>query len=74
MGYQQYSGLVLERVSGKEIRNLTELAAVLDGIQEGNLIFEFMDDPGQLVLDAAEMKARQEEIRKAYGIPELRKL
>lgn len=73
LGYQQYSGLVLEKVNGKEIRNLPDLAEVLDGIQEGNLVFEFMDDPGKLVLDAAEMKARQEEIRKAYGIPELRK-
>ena len=74
LGYQQYSGLVLEKLNGKEIRNLPELAEVLDGIREGDLIFEFMDDPGKLVLDAAEVRAREEEIQKAYGIPELRKL
>ena len=74
LGYQQYSGLVLEKVNGKEIRNLSQLAEVLDGTPEGHLIFEFMDDPGMLVLDAAEVKARQEEIRMAYGIPELRRL
>jgi len=74
LGYQQYSGLVLEKINGREIRNLTELAAVLDEVQEGTLIFEFRDDPGKLVLDAAEVKQRQEEIRKAYGLPDLRKL
>jgi len=33
-----------------------------------------MDDPGKLVLDAMELKQRQEEIGKAYGISEARKL
>ena len=74
LGYQQYSGLVLETVNGKEILDLRQLAETLDGIQEGNLIFEFRDDPGKLVLDMSEVRAKQEEIRQAYGIPELRKL
>ena len=74
LGYQQYSGLVLERVNGKEIHSLAELAAVLDETLEGNVVFEFMDDPGKLVLDAGEVKQRQEEIGKAYGIMELRRL
>jgi len=74
LGYQHYSGLVLKNVNGTEIRSLAQLAEVLDSVKEGNLIFEFTDDPGKLVLDASEVKARQEEIRKAYGISELRKL
>ena len=74
LGYQQYSGLVLEKLNGKKIRNLAELAAVLDETKEGSLVFEFMDDPGKLVLDATELKQRQEEIGKAYGISEARKL
>ena len=74
LGYQQYSGLVLEKLNGKEIRNLAELAAVLDETKEGSLVFEFMDDPGKLVLDVTELKQRQEEIGKAYGISEARKL
>ena len=74
LGYQQYSGLVLERLNGKETHSLADLAAVLDEAKEGNLVFEFIDDPGKLVLDAAEVRAKQEEIGKAYGISELRKL
>lgn len=74
LGYQQYSGLVLEKVNGKKIQNLAGLADLLSGIQEGSLVFEFMDDPGKLVLDAAEVNAKQEEIRQAYGLPELRRL
>ena len=73
LGYHPYAGLVLERVNGKEIGNLAQLAELVDEVQEGFLVFEFMDDPGKLVLDAAEAKARQQEIQKAYGIPELRK-
>lgn len=74
LGYHPYSGLVLEKLNGREIRNLTELAAVLDETAQGNLVFEFMDDPGKLVLDAVEVRERQEEIRKAYGIKEFRRL
>jgi len=74
LGYQQYSGLVLEKLNGKEIHSLAELAAVLDEAKEGNLVFEFMDDPGILVLDAQEVRAQQEAISKAYGISEPRKL
>ena len=66
--------MVLEKLNGKEIRNLAELAVVLDETTEGTLVFEFMDDPGKLVLDAAEVKAKQEEIRKGYGISDLRRL
>jgi hypothetical protein len=73
LGYHPYAGLVLERVNGKEIGNLAQLAELVDEVQEGFLVFTFMDDPGKLVLDAAEAKARQQEIQKAYGIPELRK-
>jgi len=50
------------------------LAAVLDEAKEGNLVFEFMDDPGILVLDAQEVRTQQEAIGKAYGISEPRKL
>ena len=74
LGYQQYSGLVLERLNGEEIRNLAELSKRVDEVKGEFLIFEFTDDPGKLVLDAGEAKAKQEEIGKAYGISELRKL
>ena len=73
LGYQQYSGLVLERLNGKKVGSLAQLAEMVKGTHEGFLIFEFMDDPGKLVLDAAEVRAKQDEIQKAYGIPELRK-
>ena len=65
---------MLERVNGEEIRNLAELSKRVDEVEREFLIFEFMDDPGKLVLDAAEVRAKQEEIGKAYGIAELRKL
>jgi hypothetical protein len=61
-------------VNGEEIRNLAELSKRVDEVEGEFLIFEFTDDPGKLVLDAGEAKAKQEEIGKAYGIVEPRKL
>ena len=44
LGYQQYSGLVLERVNGEEIRNLAELSKRVDEAQGEFLIFEISDE------------------------------
>ena len=38
LGYQQYSGLVLERVNGEEIRNLAELSKRVDEVEGEFLI------------------------------------
>lgn len=74
LGYQNLSGLVLQKVNGKEIANLQELADAVDGVKQGDLVFEFTDDPGKLVLDAAEVKEQGEKIGKGYGLPALRRL
>ena len=74
LGYQHLSGLVLESLNGKKIHNLNDLAGVVDCAKEGDLIFEFMDDPGRLVLDAAEVQSGGEKLGKAYGLPSLRRL
>ena len=74
LGYQQYTGLVLEKLNGKEIRSLEELAREFDGASDRELLLEFRDDPGKLVLDTAETRVKQEEIQRSYGLPALRKL
>jgi hypothetical protein len=74
LGYLQLSGLVLEKINGREVHNLQELADCVDRANSGDLVFEFMDDPGKLVLDAAEVRAVQEKIGKDYNLPALRRL
>jgi hypothetical protein len=74
LGYLQLSGLVLEKLNGREVHNLQELAEWVDQTGSGDLVFEFTDDPGKLVLDAAEVRAVQEKIGKDYNLPALRRL
>ncbi len=74
LGYQQLSGLVLLQLNGQEIKSLAELAKVVDSCASGNLVFEFRDEPGKLILNAAELPASSEKIGKDYGLRELRRL
>ncbi|NDC80082.1 MAG: PDZ domain-containing protein [Verrucomicrobia bacterium] len=73
-GYQHLSGLVLSGCNGTTVGSLEELASIADSTTSGDLVFEFMDDPKKLVLDAAEVKSGGDKLGKAYGIPALRKL
>ena len=74
MGYLQLSGLVLSKLNGQEIDGLKSLAALADGAKDGNLVFEFTDNPERVVLDAAEVKTMGDKIGKDYGLPALRRL
>ena len=73
-GYQHLSGLVLTGCNGKPVGSLEDLASIADAVSAGDLVFEFMDDPGKLVLDASEVKSGGAKLGKSYGIPALRKL
>jgi hypothetical protein len=74
LGYQQLSGLVLEKMNGQEIKNLEELAKAVDEISSGAIVFEFRDEPGKLILQADGLPAISEKIGKDYGLPALRRL
>jgi hypothetical protein len=74
LGYQQLSGLVLEKMNGREIKNLAELAKAVDEISSGDIVFEFRDEPGKLILQADGLPGISEKIGKDYGLPALRRL
>jgi S1-C subfamily serine protease len=74
LGYQQLSGLVLEKMNGHEIKNLADLAKAVDEISSGDIVFEFRDEPGKLILQADGLPAISEKIGKDYGLPALRRL
>jgi len=74
LGYLQLSGLVLEKMNGHEINNLAELAKAVDEISSGDIVFEFRDEPGKLILQADGLPAISEKIGKDYGLPALRRL
>jgi hypothetical protein len=74
LGYQQLSGLVLLQLNGQEIKSLAELAKIVDSCRSGDLVFEFRDEPGKLILNAGELPTSSEKIGKDYGLRELRRL
>ena len=74
MGYNQLSGLVLEKLNGQEIDNLKSLSEMVDGIQDGDLVFQFMDDPERIIVDSGEIKVKGDKVGKDYGLPTLRRL
>lgn len=74
LGYEQLSGLVLEKVNGREVKNLGELAQAVEAVATGDLVFEFRDEPGKLILPAEGLSAATEKIGQAYGLTALRRL
>jgi hypothetical protein len=74
LGYLQLSGLVLEKLNGREIMNLSDLAKAVDEVKSGDLVFEFRDEPGKLILQAQDLPSVSQKIGKDYGLPALRRL
>jgi hypothetical protein len=74
LGYLQLSGLVLEKLNGREIVSLADLAKAVDEVKSGDLVFEFRDEPGKLILQAQDLPLASEKIGKDYGLPALRRL
>lgn len=70
IGYQEYRMLVVDKVNGKTISRISDLAAALETPRDGFHIIEFMDGAGvqKMVLDAAEAKAANEKILASYGV------
>jgi hypothetical protein len=70
LGYQEARNLVLERLNGKPVSTLAELADALEHPQEGFHLFDFMkgDSLQRLVLDAEQLAEATRQIQKVYGI------
>jgi hypothetical protein len=43
-------------------------------VKSGDLVFEFRDEPGKLILQAQVLPSVSEKIGKDYGLPALRRL
>jgi hypothetical protein len=70
IGYQDYRFIVLDKVNGKAISNLTELAAALETPKDGFHVLEFMEGSNiqKIILDAAQAKLASARIQSNYGI------
>jgi hypothetical protein len=70
LGYQDLHDLIVERVNGRPIGSLSDLRAAVASPQGGFQVVEFLagQGAGRIVLDAAETKASEARIERAYGV------
>ncbi len=68
IGYEYMANCILEKVNGKKILSLKDVAEIVDAQKDGYVIFEFQDNRF-VIIDIAELKSAQARIEKNYKIP-----
>jgi PDZ domain len=74
IGYDDLAYLVVEKVNGKEIKSLGDLAEAVKHPVDGFIKIETQEDPQQLELDAAQVQAEAAALQQNYGLPSLQRL
>ncbi len=68
IGYEYMANCILEKVNGKKILSLKDVAEIVDAQKDGYVKFEFQDNRF-VIIDIAELKSAQARIEKNYKIP-----
>ena len=75
IGYDDLAYLTVQKVNGKEIKSLRDLAAAVKQPLEGGFVkIETEEDPKQIELDAAQVAAEAAGLQENYGLPALERL
>jgi S1-C subfamily serine protease len=74
IGYDDLAYLVVQKVNGKDVNSLGELAEAVKHPTDGFIKIETQDDPKQLELDAAQVEAEASALQQNYGLPSLQRL
>lgn len=74
IGYDEYGFLTVEKVNGKEIRSLRDLAEAARQPVDKFIVIETQEDPKQLQLDAAQVAEEALSLKENYGLPALERL
>ena len=75
VGYEELSYLTVQKVNGKEINSLADLAqAVAKPIEGGFIRIETQEDPKELELNAEQIAAEGPALQQSYGISSLQRL
>jgi hypothetical protein len=74
IGYDDFTYLVIEKVNGKEIHSLGDLAEAVKTPANGFDVIQTADDPKQIELDVSQIAAEAEALQKNYGLPDLQRL
>jgi hypothetical protein len=74
VGYEQLNYLIVNRVNGREIRNLDDLAQAVRTPQNGFQKVEFNEDPRVIYLDAGQAESTAKQLQALYALPALQRL
>lgn len=74
IGYDDVAYLTVEKVNGKEIKSLQDLAEAVKQPLGEFIVVETAEDPKQIVLDAAQVASEAAALQKNYGLPSLQRL
>ncbi len=74
IGYDDLAYLVVEKVNGKDIHSLGDLAEAVKHPVDGFIKIETQEDPRQLELDPAQVAAEAPALQQNYGLPALQRL
>lgn len=74
IGYDEFGFLTVQKVNGKEIRSLRDLAEAVKQPLGGFIKIETEEDPKQLELDAGQVAEESASVQENYGLPALDRL
>ena len=74
IGYDDLAYLTVEKVNGREIKSLRDLAAAVQQPLEGFIKIETEEDPKQLALDVAQVSTEAASLQQNFGIPTLQRV
>ena len=74
IGYDDLAYLLVQKVNGREIKSLGDLAEAVKHPVDGFIKVETEEDPKQLELDAAQVEAEANPLQQNYGLPSLQRL
>jgi len=74
IGYDEFGYLTVERVNGREIKSLRDLAEAVKEPADGFIKIETHEDPKQLELDAAQVQRETKQLQQNYDLPALERI
>ncbi|MGZ4983626.1 MAG: PDZ domain-containing protein, partial [Chthoniobacterales bacterium] len=74
IGYDELGYLTVQKINGKEIKSLRDLAEAVKQSIDGFIKVETDEDPKQIELDAAQVAAEAPSLQENYGLPALQRL
>jgi hypothetical protein len=74
IGYDELAYLTVNKVNGKEIKSLEDLADAVKHPIDGFIKIETEEDPKQIELDAAQVASEAQDLQDNYGISSLQRL